>query len=75
MQGDFDIQRDHAALIRSAAKRLEPEGVLFFSTHAQRFSLDPALAEEQAVEDIAAQTVPKDFERSPHSAFRIRKRS
>jgi 23S rRNA (guanine2445-N2)-methyltransferase / 23S rRNA (guanine2069-N7)-methyltransferase len=73
MQGDFDIQRDHAPLIRSAVQRLEPDGVLFFSTHAQRFALDPALAEQLAVEDIAAQTVPKDFERSPHAAFRIRK--
>jgi 23S rRNA (guanine2445-N2)-methyltransferase / 23S rRNA (guanine2069-N7)-methyltransferase len=74
MQGDFVIQRDHAPLIHSAVQRLEPEGVLFFSTHAQRFALDPALAEQLAVEDIAAETVPKDFERSPHAAFRIRKR-
>lgn len=74
MQGDFDVQRDHGALIRAAAARLEPDGVLFFSTHAQRFALDPALAEELVVEDIAARTVPKDFARSPHAAFRIGRR-
>lgn len=74
MQQDFDIQRDHAGLIRSAIERLEPDGVLYFSTHAQRFALDPALAEQLAVEDISARTVPKDFERSPHAAFRIRRR-
>jgi 23S rRNA (guanine2445-N2)-methyltransferase / 23S rRNA (guanine2069-N7)-methyltransferase len=74
MQGDFDIQRDHAALIRAAVARLEPEGVLFFSTHAQRFALAAELAETLDVEDIHARTVPKDFERSPHAAFRIRRR-
>jgi 23S rRNA (guanine2445-N2)-methyltransferase / 23S rRNA (guanine2069-N7)-methyltransferase len=74
MQGDFVIQRDHAALIRAAAERLEPSGVLFFSTHAQRFELDPTLSEALAVEDIHARTVPKDFERSPHAAFRIQRR-
>jgi 23S rRNA (guanine2445-N2)-methyltransferase / 23S rRNA (guanine2069-N7)-methyltransferase len=75
MQSDFVIQRDHAPLIRRAALRLEPDGVLFFSTHAQRFALEPALSEELAVQDIAAKTVPKDFERSPHAAFRIQRRS
>jgi len=74
MQGDFDIQRDHAGLIRAAVQRLDPDGVLFFSTHAQRFQLDPALSAELVVEDIAARTVPKDFERSPHAAFRIHRR-
>jgi 23S rRNA (guanine2445-N2)-methyltransferase / 23S rRNA (guanine2069-N7)-methyltransferase len=74
MQTDFDIQRDHGPLIRSAVQRLEPDGVLFFSTHAQRFVLEAALAEELDVEDVASRTVPKDFERSPHAAFRIRRR-
>lgn len=74
MQGDFDIRRDHAALIRAAAARLEPDGVLFFSTHAQRFQLDSALSDTLEVQDIHAHTVPKDFERSPHAAFRIRRR-
>jgi 23S rRNA (guanine2445-N2)-methyltransferase / 23S rRNA (guanine2069-N7)-methyltransferase len=74
MQTDFVIQRDHAALIRGAVERLDADGVLFFSTHAQRFALDPSLAEELDVEDISARSVPKDFERSPHAAFRIRRR-
>jgi len=67
--------RDHAALIRATAACLEPDGVLFFSTHAQRFTLDAALGETLEVEDIHARTVPKDFERSPHAAFRIRRRA
>lgn len=74
MQGDFDIRRDHGALIRTAIDCLDAEGVLFFSTHAQRFELEPTLAEALDVEDIHALTVPKDFERSPHAAFRIRRR-
>jgi len=74
MQGDFDIRRDHSALILAAAERLEAGGVLFFSTHAERFTLDEALSETLVIEDISALSVPKDFARSPHAAFRIQRR-
>ena len=44
---------------------LAPGGLLVFSTNAQKFKLDPALAERYDVKDISAATVPRDFERNP----------
>jgi 23S rRNA (guanine2445-N2)-methyltransferase / 23S rRNA (guanine2069-N7)-methyltransferase len=74
MQTDFIVQRDHAALLRALAAKLEPDGVLFFATHARAFELDPSLQELLHVEDIAKKTVPLDFERSPHQAFLLKAR-
>jgi 23S rRNA (guanine2445-N2)-methyltransferase / 23S rRNA (guanine2069-N7)-methyltransferase len=75
MQGVLDIERDHAALIDACARLLAPEGLLVFSTNAQRFRLDPALAERYAIRDISAATLPRDFERNPriHRCFEIRR--
>ncbi|MDD9935394.1 MAG: bifunctional 23S rRNA (guanine(2069)-N(7))-methyltransferase RlmK/23S rRNA (guanine(2445)-N(2))-methyltransferase RlmL [Myxococcales bacterium] len=73
MDGDLDIKRDHAGLIRLACERLEPDGVLLFSTHARDFELDPALARELEVEDISRRSVPDDYRRSPHRSFKIRR--
>jgi 23S rRNA (guanine2445-N2)-methyltransferase / 23S rRNA (guanine2069-N7)-methyltransferase len=74
MQGVLDIERDHAALIDACARILVPEGLLVFSTNAQRFRLEPALAERYAVRDISAATLPRDFERNPriHRCFEVR---
>jgi 23S rRNA (guanine2445-N2)-methyltransferase / 23S rRNA (guanine2069-N7)-methyltransferase len=74
MDGDFDVKRDHARLIRQAMGMLEGDGVLFFSTHARGFELDGGLRERFAVEDISRRSVPRDYLRSPHRAFRVRKR-
>ncbi len=53
---------------------LAPGGLLVFSTNAQRFRLDPALAERHAIRDVSAATLPPDFERNPriHRCFEIR---
>ncbi len=64
MDGDLDIQRDHAELIRSATGLLHPDGLLIFSTNRRGFKLDPALADELAIEDRSAWSIPKDFERN-----------
>ncbi|UCG37905.1 MAG: bifunctional 23S rRNA (guanine(2069)-N(7))-methyltransferase RlmK/23S rRNA (guanine(2445)-N(2))-methyltransferase RlmL [bacterium] len=73
MEGDLDIQRDHAPLILSAARLLRPGGVMIFSTNRRDFSLDVASLGGLQVRDITAETVPRDFERRPriHSCFRI----
>lgn len=64
MDGDLDIQRDHAELIRAAVRLLKPEGLLIFSTNRRSFKLDPALSEELAIEDRSAWSIPKDFQRN-----------
>ncbi len=64
MDGDLDIQRDHAELIRAAMRLLNPDGLLIFSTNRRGFKLDAALGEELAIEDRSAWSIPKDFQRS-----------
>ncbi|HTP38988.1 MAG TPA: bifunctional 23S rRNA (guanine(2069)-N(7))-methyltransferase RlmK/23S rRNA (guanine(2445)-N(2))-methyltransferase RlmL [Steroidobacteraceae bacterium] len=73
MQGVLDVQRDHAALIGECMRLLAPGGRLLFSTNAQRFRLDPGVAERWQVEDRTRSSIPFDFERNPriHSCFEI----
>ncbi|HEY1725932.1 MAG TPA: bifunctional 23S rRNA (guanine(2069)-N(7))-methyltransferase RlmK/23S rRNA (guanine(2445)-N(2))-methyltransferase RlmL [Steroidobacteraceae bacterium] len=77
MQGVLDVQRDHVELIAGSMRVLAPEGLLVFSTNAQRFRPDPMLSERWNVRDISAQTLAFDFERNPriHRCFEIRARS
>jgi 23S rRNA (guanine2445-N2)-methyltransferase / 23S rRNA (guanine2069-N7)-methyltransferase len=71
----FDVQRDHVALIADAAALLEPDGALVFSTNLRTFKLDEIALGHLAVEDITAETIPSDFERTPriHHCFVVRK--
>ncbi len=74
MQGVFDVQRDHAALIDDCLGVLAPGGLLVFSTNAQKFTLDATLATRARVQDISRATLPTDFARNPriHQGFEIR---
>jgi 23S rRNA (guanine2069-N7)-methyltransferase / 23S rRNA (guanine2445-N2)-methyltransferase len=74
MQGVLDVSRDHGALIDLCTQLLNPEGLLVFSTNAQRFKLDESLNERHAVTDISRATIAPDFERNPriHRCFEIR---
>jgi 23S rRNA (guanine2445-N2)-methyltransferase / 23S rRNA (guanine2069-N7)-methyltransferase len=76
MEGVLDTQRDHQDLVRGAMRLLDRSGLLLFSTNAQRFVLDTALAEAFDVRDISAATVPFDYQRNPriHRCFEIRHR-
>lgn len=55
---------------------LAPGGLLVFSTNAQRFRLEPSVAEKYDVRDISAETIPEDFARNPkiHRCYEIRAR-
>jgi len=74
MQGVLDVSRDHGALIDLCTQLLPPDGLLVFSTNAQRFRLDESLQERYAVTDISRATIPQDFERNPriHRCWEIR---
>jgi 23S rRNA G2069 N7-methylase RlmK/C1962 C5-methylase RlmI/23S rRNA G2445 N2-methylase RlmL len=74
MEGVLDVERDHGSLIDGCAKLLAPGGLLVFSTNAQRFKLDEALATRYDIRDISAATLPRDFERNPriHRCFEVR---
>ena len=69
----LDIQRDHAELITLAMRLLTADGELIFVTNAQKFKLDPTIAEHFALTDISARSLPLDFARNPkiHRAYLI----
>jgi len=60
----FDVQRDHVELIRLAAERLAPDGVLVFSNNYRRFKLDEEALGGLRVQDQTRQTIDEDFRRS-----------
>ena len=74
MQGVLDVQRDHVGMVRRAMQLLRPGGRLVFSTNYTRFQLDREALGAFAIEDITAQTIPKDFERHAriHHCFVVR---
>jgi len=74
MDGVLDVQRDHVGMIRRSLKLMRPDGRLVFSTNYTRFKLDAAALEDLNIEDISAQTIPKDFERHAkiHRCFVVR---
>ncbi len=74
MDGVFDVQRDHVALIKSAAGLLEPDGVLMFSCNLRSFKLDQEALQGLDIEDISRATLPQDFARNPkiHRCWQIR---
>jgi len=73
MDGTFDVQRDHVALIGQAAGLLEPDGILIFSTNLRSFRMDAGALAGLVLEEITRATIPPDFRRTPriHSCWRI----
>jgi 23S rRNA (guanine2445-N2)-methyltransferase / 23S rRNA (guanine2069-N7)-methyltransferase len=71
---DFDVQREHANLLRLCGERLAPGGLILFSNNFRRFKIDaPALA-QFTIREITRQTVPPDFARDQriHHVFELR---
>ena len=59
---DWDVQRDHAELLRRLAAHITPGGTAFFSTNFRRFKLDETtLADAYTIRNITRQTIPEDF--------------
>lgn len=65
MRRTWDIQRDHAMLIKKCAELLAPGGTLVFSTNCRKFKFDTEVLASLELEDIGRRTIPKDFERNP----------
>ncbi len=74
MQGVLDIQRDHARLINGCMRMLAPDGLLLFSTNAQRFAMDDEIGSRFRITDVSKATLPFDFAGNPriHRAFELR---
>lgn len=75
---DFDVQRDHVALLKACLPRLASGGVVVFSNNYRRFRLDEeALAAAFEIEDWSRGSIPFDFVRNPsiHGCWLLRRRS
>ncbi len=65
MDGSFDVQRDHGALLAAVQRRLAPAGTIYFSTHRERFKLDEAALATAglAAKEITHLTMSPDYAR------------
>ncbi len=72
LEEDWDIQRDHAALLQLVIDRVTSGGVIFFSTNSRRFKFDEAALNGVTIREISRQTVPEDFRNQRiHRCWRI----
>ncbi len=76
MAGSFDVQRDHAELIRRTVRLLAPAGVLIFANNNRRFRIDREALADLQLEELTRRTIPKDFHRNPriHHCWRIERK-
>ena len=74
MEGDFDVQRDHPALLAQTARLLTPGGRLYFSNNLRSFRVEQGLLPELSCTDITRQTHDEDFSRRQvHSCWMFEK--
>ncbi len=73
LEQDWDVQRDHVAVVDRCMSLLRPGGCLYFSNNLQSFRLDSGLLQRYRVEDLSAATRDRDFERNPkiHQCYRL----
>lgn len=74
----FDVQRDHADLIRLVARRLlAPDGALLFATNLRNFRLEHSELGGLEVKDLSRATLAFDCERGAnrHHVFRVERRT
>ena len=78
MEGTWDVQRDHIALITDAITCLNTGGEILFSNNLRQFKLDEVALVKLglSIEDISKQTLPEDFQRNPkiHHCWSLVKR-
>ncbi len=76
MEESFDVQRDHADLLRDLKRLLKPHGVIIFSNNKRNFHLDTAAVAALGLtfEDVSLKTLPEDFSRNKkiHCCFVLR---
>ncbi|MDP6553062.1 MAG: bifunctional 23S rRNA (guanine(2069)-N(7))-methyltransferase RlmK/23S rRNA (guanine(2445)-N(2))-methyltransferase RlmL [Pirellulaceae bacterium] len=69
---DWDLQRDHVALLNAVLGQMNPQGLVFFSNNFRRFKLDADSIASAQIHEISKQTVPEDFRnRRIHRCWRI----
>jgi 23S rRNA (cytosine1962-C5)-methyltransferase len=74
MEDDFEVQRDHVALLKKLLKASKIGGKIFFSNNYKGFALDEEKIPAFRIKDITALTTPFDFQGKLHrSCFLIEK--
>lgn len=75
MSVNFDIKRDHVALLGNLTRHLKDAGTVIFCTNCRDFKLDEEAVAEYgfSVENISAKTIPEDFARNRriHTCFKL----
>lgn len=68
MEGSFDVQRDHVALITEAISSISQQGELIFTNNKRNFKMDFEAMEAIGlqVKDLTEITRDKDFARNKH---------
>lgn len=61
MEDIFDVQRDHAQLIREAALSLDPGGEIIFSTNSRKFVLADTITKYYDTIELTEKLHPADF--------------
>lgn len=62
MEDNFDVQRDHVALLKKLLKGCTETGKIYFSNNYRNFVLERDSIPALTVKDITAQTTPFDFQ-------------
>ncbi|MEI8280618.1 MAG: class I SAM-dependent methyltransferase, partial [Bacteroidota bacterium] len=74
MDGEFDVQRDHVALLKQLLKVTNDGGSIYFSNNYRNFVLDKEHIATPYIKDITAATTPFDFKGKLHrSCFLLQK--
>jgi 23S rRNA (cytosine1962-C5)-methyltransferase/23S rRNA (guanine2445-N2)-methyltransferase / 23S rRNA (guanine2069-N7)-methyltransferase len=72
LTSEFDMQRDHVALINLCMKHLKYTGTLYFSNNFRDFKMDEMVHERFKVRNITKMTIPSDFrDEKIHHCFEI----
>lgn len=64
MRDLLDTQRDHVFMINAVLARLNPGGLLYFSTNFRKFKLEEGALRANTIRDVSAASVPVDFQRN-----------
>ena len=71
----FDVQKDHARMIKLCMRHLDNGGELIFSNNFRNFKLDESLEKLYFIEDISSRTIDEDFRNKKiHKVYIIRKK-
>lgn len=62
MEGEFDVQRDHVALLKKLLKITTDHGKIFFSNNYKGFQLERDKIPAFSIKNITALTTPFDFQ-------------